>query len=143
MKYKQVHRKLRYMGILMVWIISIGCRLLAVLTQAFAMNFYLYYRDIIIHLFHTVPIIVIVSAYASMLYILRQKREDSEKGRSLSNTHAESMNRKMTLMVQRVVICLLICYIPYLVWWQYFNVITIERRDHWEINAYEVIIMSG
>ena len=47
----------------------------------------------------------------------------TERSQQLS----DSMNRKMAIVVKRIVVCLLICYVPFLIWEQYYMIIA-ERE---------------
>ena len=140
LKYQEIQIKLRHIGVIMIWILSIGRTLSALMTQTFDLCFYLYYRDAIIYLFYTIPIVSVIVMYMTMIYILREKRKQERPRMSqLTNNQVDAVGKKMTLMVQRVVICLLICFIPYLVWCHYFNVISVERGTDWHITTVEVI----
>ena len=58
-----------------------------------------------------------------------------------SRAVSETISRKMTLLVQKVVTFLLVCYVPYLTWAHYFYAVIIQRTDS-EISEVEVILMN-
>ena len=54
----------------------------------------------------------------------------------LSNLGAEndeSIRKRTAQMVQIMIILVLISYVPFIIWWQYYNVITIQRGPSVEI----------
>ena len=130
MNYEETHIKLRYNGIVIIWIISVGVRLTALLTQRFALHFYLNYRIITVLISHTAPIICIVTMYVTSIWILKRSRNASRDATlgNLSANCANSMDKKMTLMVQRIVTFLIVCHLPYMAWCIYFDKISIERK---------------
>ena len=77
---------------------------------------YYYYKYFALHCLCTFPVICIVIMYAVLIWTLKRKRGHTKETTSWI---ADSMNKKITLLVQRVVLFLLICYVPYIVWKQY------------------------
>ena len=126
--YQDRHHRFRHISVIIIWIVSVAVNLLAVLTQCFESgNFYYWYRYIELHIFNTIPFLAIIVMYGRMVIVLRQKMEttnytgvnDIRKKNAIS-----SLSRKMTLLVQRVVVAFLICYLPYLVWMQFYYMTT-------------------
>ena len=139
LSYQEIHIKLRHTGIKIIWIMSITVRLIAVLTQRFKTGkFYIYYRYIVLHGFHTIPVMCIIVMYGKLILTLKSKRNGSNAGMvDNARIHAEAQNKKTTLLVQRVVLFLIVCYVPYIAWAQYWYIKFYESVDY---NDSEVII---
>ena len=92
---------------------------------------------------YTIPIIFIVFIYSKLIYIVESKRKMKTKQRMSSNTlsRVNSNNKLSTSMVKGVVICLFVCYIPYLAWWQYSMVIYRVGGNRY-INC-KIVVKSG
>ena len=133
MSYKDVHEKVRKRSIPIIWVVSIASRLISVLTQIFEpmpKPFYAAYRYIALHVFHTVPIIFIICMYVKLVWTLKKISEESNTTQAtFTNVRnpKKSISKKATLLVQRVVLFLLGCYLPFLAWEQYWEIITFER----------------
>ena len=126
--YAELHGKLRYISIIIIWIISIVIQLIALIILIFEKgNVYLYYKDVTLHSFHTFPVICIIIMYTLLIWTLKKKkREIKDIRRSMEQ---DTINKKMTLLVQRVVLVLIICYVPFLGWRQYYYEVVIKRMD--------------
>ena len=135
MNYKETHKKFRRNGIIFIWVVSISSRLLSIITYSpDGASFYHYYHYyIIIHVFHTIPILLIILLRARLMYVIlkRKGKNDFKKDALiLSNLGAEndeSIRKRTAQMVQIMIILVLISYVPFIIWWQYYNVITINR----------------
>ena len=129
MNFKEIHKKLRYYGITAIWGTSIGIRLLNILT--YDTEFYNYYNYyLVIHLFHSIPVLYIIFMQLKMIFVLRTKRKEKKEDAFLSNLgteDADAIKKRTTHMLQDIVVFLVISYVPYIVWWQYYNVITFNH----------------
>ena len=145
--YEPMKTPIRHIFIATIWILSAAVHLLAAITQSFTEgNFYLTYRWIVLHVFHTLPIVSIVFMYATMVWVLKikvrqqitqaQRTTQADISGNVKN-YMKTRSKKMTAMVERIVLFILICYLPYLAWWQYF--LCLENRD-WKFSLSEVII---
>lgn len=155
LEYTNMDAKIRKASIPVIWILSIGTRLLAVLTQCLkAFSFYSYYRYIVLHGFHTIPIICIACMYFKLLLTIRSKFSSPNDGefsnsKSQDNTISSSANnsnmqkkelkKKSTALVKWVVFFLLICYVPLLVWEQYWAIIITSRIPFRNESFFEVL----
>ena len=144
LKCKQIHRHHRKKTIVAMWIISFTICLFPPLTAKFNQKkIEVVFKHIILHVFHTIPIIFIVFIYSKLIYIVESKRKMKTKQRMSSNTlsRVNSNNKLSTSMVKGVVICLFVCYIPYLAWWQYSMVIYRVGGNRY-INC-QIVVKSG
>ena len=141
LQYKEVDKKILQKLISIIWILSVGVQLLAVFTQIFTPEtVYLCYRNIRLHVFYTVPIVSIVAMNLILIRILKRKRgEDNKNSSDNKKNYVNLMKKKMTIMVQRVVVFHLVCNVPNLVWRQYSNIIWANGLP-FEISHYEVVI---
>ena len=105
-------------------------------------DFYFPYRYIVLHGFHTIPIICILLVHGGLILTLKKKqRHDKDNTLQMCNAtkvYADSMNTKMILMVQRIVFFLVVCYVPFLAWKHYFYSV-ISKRSPLRILIAEVI----
>ena len=147
-QYEEIYKKLCYPSIVFIWIISVGVRLIAVLAHCLKFwDFYFYYRYFNLHVFHTIPIICIVLMYAKLVWTLKKRSNEAIKearrsvNANLKELALDKINQKMTLMVQRVVLFLVVCYVPYLIWMQYYYM-EFPTRIPFKVKDYEVITMT-
>ena len=138
MKYKEAHVKSRHKSIIVIWLTSVIVRLTALLSQKYHSTVFFYYRYFLLHIFHTVPIITIVIMYVRLIMILKRRSTTLTAMTERSQQLSESINRKMAIVVKRIVVSLLICYVPFLSWEQYYMVIA--ERVPFIIYKNEVII---
>ena len=128
LSYGEIHDKLRRISIIIIWIASITIQLVALIILIFEQGeAYLYYKDVTLHIFHTFPVICIIIMYTLLIWTLEKKKRQIKDSRI--SMKQESINKKMTLLVQRVVLVLIICYVPFLAWRQYYYEIVIKRFD--------------
>ena len=137
-KYKEIHIKIRHTSIITIWLMSFGVRIIAILSQKYKPSVFFYYRYFALHIFHTLPVICIIAMYVILMKTLRRRNGHLEIMVDNSRHLADSMNRRMTIVVQRIVLALLICYVPFLVWEQYYMIIS--ERNPFIIYTSEVII---
>ena len=142
--YKRIHEQLRHKSIVIIWIISIISQLLRVITQIFTTEtFYPIYRDICLYFFNALPLLSIVVMHVTMVLISKRRKRTAAQTSPQTNaqcTMDEAQNRKMRLIVMRIVLFLLILYVPRLIWWQYYNIVSLEKRC-WPPTPAEVIIL--
>ena len=136
-KYKQIHISLRHKSIIITWTISLGVRLIGLMIQIFQPSFLLYYRHFSLHTFNTLPILCIVMMYFKLMITLKKRKKILITMTENSRHSADLVNRKMTEIVKRIVLALLICYVPFLIWEQY-QLIIIEERVPFIIYTNEV-----
>ena len=115
-----------------MWIISVIANIFpplaaTVTEEGLKENLLMVSRNIVLHGFHTIPIICIVGIYAKMIYEIQSKNEEKKiaKTRMSEGTYTRiNMNNKLsTKMIKGVAICLFVCYLPYLAWWQYSMIV--------------------
>ena len=141
-KYALFHTKIRRKSIIVIWMISVITPVIAVVAQlSRTWNFYFYYRYVNLHLFHTIPILCIVLMYAKLILMVRKRSkqalETMSEDEGDKKVEIDKVNQKMTLMVQRVVLFLVVCYVPYLAWMQYYYMHFPERRPY-VVKSFEV-----
>ena len=138
MKYKEAHVKSRHKSIIVIWLTSVIVRLTALLSQKYHSTVFFYYRYVLLHIFHTIPIITIVIMYVRLIMTLKKRSTTLITMTEQSQQLSDSINRKMAIVVKRIVVSLLICYVPFLSWEQYYMVIA--ERVPFMIYKNEVII---
>ena len=135
LSYQTSNMKFRQASIVIIWIVSILAQIipLAVLYTS-SKQIYTNVRLIFVQCCGTVPVISIVIMNVLLLWSVkrRQRRKPVSEVPAISeNSHSisESMSRRMTRLVQKLVAFLLLCYVPYLTWAHYFYAIMIQRED--------------
>ena len=142
--------KLTELSMVSIWVISFFINLLAVLSQALEWyTFYFYFRFIRLYMFWSLPIIVVICMYVRLFYKIEKinekakvmsKRMKSDDG-NLVMKKLQKKSDQMTRSIQRVVICLVLCFLPYLGWLNYYylNITTRAESDgHYKVHQYEV-----
>ena len=140
MTYKEMHIKFRHTSIVVIWIMSIVVQTLALITQKFTSSAFFYYRYFMLYVFHTFPIFCVIIMYFVLIHNLKKRNRGMDIMVDKSRHFADSMNKKMTTVVKRIVLALLICYIPFLTWEQYYLIIA--ERIPFTIYPSEVRIYS-
>ena len=137
-KCKEIHKSLRHKSIILTWVIAFGVRSLSLIIQTLSSDAFFYYRYFQLHAFHTLPIFLIVVMYIVLIKTLKKRHQNLDMIDFKSRIVADTMNKKMTIVVKRIVFGLLICYIPFLAWEQYY--LFISKRVPFVIYRSEVSI---
>ena len=144
MAYHISHTNVPYSSLITIWATCILLQSLPLLALSFnKYSVYTYLRLLNLHCFHTIPLLLILLMYTSLIWTLRRKekqqRQDFQNLPFNSMDYRETRNKKMTLLVKRVVIFLLISYAPFVAWYQYYYIV-VCKRDPLQILAVEVTI---
>ena len=135
LSYQTSNVKLRRASIIIIWVLSILAQIIPLtVIYTSSKQIYTYIRLIFVQCCGTFPVISIVVMNALLIWTV--KRRQREKLASLApvatkstNAISESMSRRMTTLVQKLVVFLLLCYVPYLTWAHYFYAVMIQRKD--------------
>ena len=106
--------------------------------------FYFIYRHILLHGFHTIPIVLIVVLHIKMIRKVNKNNHAKMERMSVSSGSSSKVNIKEqktpTKMIKGVAITLVVCYLPYLSWWQYSMIVfkTVGGRGGSDTSAAEV-----
>ena len=85
-------------------------------------------RLVILHCFNTLPVVGIIIMWGSLVWKARSNRNSNKFQRhNIGSRNSGSIEQRMGAIVRRLVILLLICYLPYLAWKQYFYGVVIKR----------------
>ena len=115
---KQTHSK----AILSMWTLSLLINLVPPTAAYFNQKQVLMtFKMLLLHGFHTLPIICIIVMYVILIHSIKLKNNDKETvSTAISKYSNINMKTKLsTKMIKGVIVCLIFCYLPYLVWWQY------------------------
>jgi hypothetical protein len=145
MSYREIHKKLRYTSIIVIWITSVFFHAANRAALILKNEKVFYYGNLLILLFcNTLPVVLILIMYIMLIWVLRRKTSKLSDPNTvkLSSTPAgtEQMENKMTLAVQRMVVVVILCYGPFLVWRGYFYVV-VDRRANGTLLDEEVILI--
>ena len=139
-KYKNTiafkHRHKLTVGI---WLTSISLGFLPILSEYMDRHYlHTFTKYLILHGFHTFPVVFIILMYAMLSVAIKKKRNvrtemDSPDvndipqffERPLSNINKKT--KSPTKMIKRVVTALVVCVLPYILCWQYGSVVIIKR----------------
>ena len=119
--------KLRHVSIALIWTISLLLpTIFLIATLLDAGSFHKYFNIIYLNCFEIFPVICIVVMYYVLIRTLRKKKNENKDNsmgfkQIIQNSTADGYNKKMQLLVGRLVIVLLFCYVPFLACMNYFN----------------------
>ena len=140
--------KLTAFSMVSIWVISFFINVLAVLSQALDWyTFYFYFRFIRLYMFWSLPILVIICMYVRLFFKIEKInkkarcRLPSFEDNSITKK-LEKLSEQMTRSIKRVVICLVLCFLPYIGWLNYYylNITTRAESDgHYKVHQYEVV----
>ena len=123
LQYQEVHKRFRRMAIIIIWATSIIVCSLPLISAPFWNGFHYFARMLTLHACHTLPICFIVIMYVRVVYMLCKSVDNISSGKELSELPEnnrltmQSQKKQLSRMLAGVVICLVICYTPYLVQW--------------------------
>jgi hypothetical protein len=145
MSYQSIHTKLRYISIHIIWLWSFLFPGAVRTALIFKNETAFYYGNLFILLCcNTLPVVLILVMYIKLIWVLRGEKSrlpDSDTARlSTTSTATEEMEKKITLAVQRIVVVLILCYTPWLVWRAYFYAV-IDRRENRTLLDEEVLLI--
>ena len=144
--YIEIHKKLRHISIAIIWVVSFCVCMVPVLAVLLQCEItYEVSRVIVLHGFHTLPIICIVGLYVKLIITIHNTRASvARKNNSVcvatmrNNRNMSIVKVKQMRMMTRIVVCLIVCYVPYIVWWAYVDMV-IRLRKPYIIYTAEVI----
>ena len=130
LKYEDTHRRHHNKSPIFIWLLSIVANLFPslVLCVRIGSEYHLAVILFILHTFHTIPIILIVLMYTKMIKVISKRNERMSEVRisqlmcseaAEERERIKANNKLSTNMIKWVALCLIICYFPYLLWWQY------------------------
>jgi hypothetical protein len=125
------HEKYRLPFLVSIWMISIVPNLIRSVALIFMRKDIFVYLGIINFIsIGTFPVIGIVIMYILLVHSVKKKKGPNKDVLTSNITPiTESNNRRMTVIVMRLVIMLLICYIPYLANKLYFYGSVLNRAS--------------
>ena len=120
--------------ILFIWIICIIFRTTPLIALALKMrDFYVVIRLFNLHCFGTFPVIAITCMYDMIVRTVKMKKCQDKSNLTSPETDSEIVNarsQRTALIVRRLVIVLLICYLPDVAWKTYFYGVIIQRPSY-------------
>ena len=121
LQYEDIHRYHHFISPVIIWLLSIVVNLFPPIALCFYNPLRLVFVYIVLHGGHTIPIIYIVWRYAKMAQIINKRNEVQRRISEVTeDKNRKRLNTKLsTNMITGVAVCLVIFYLPYLVWWQY------------------------
>ena len=126
-------RNVRISYVFSVWIISISSSITPMIflaTEKFEV--FRYTKIFTLHCFGTFPVIAITIMWRSLLKIAKASSKNSHPNfDTILQSKKDISQRRIVKVVYRLVIALLICYIPFLFWKQYFYSIILTRVPHY------------
>ena len=127
MSYRAIHLEFRNTAVPIIWVVSIIFSSIPVINEFLPLSrdVHKIWRTVILHVGHTLPICLTVIMYLRTIWVLSKPdnvdmcdlQEVPEVTKRLTLALQEK-KRQMSRMITGVVICLVICYVPYLIQWQ-------------------------
>jgi hypothetical protein len=129
LSYNELHIKMQYISIKMIGAISLLVNISATVAfMASLKNAYPIVREMNLHIFSTLPAIAILIMYVMLMYILKIKqRKKSETLKDMTASNVDTKTTRMNSIVHRLVLFLLISYIPYLIWKEMFDGLVVRK----------------
>ena len=140
MSYTDVHVKMRFISIPIIWTASIFFHIInrvflfaGTITHFYIANLFILFS------FSVLPVISILIMYLILVYTLRKNKMSATKEsyQDTPSTPVDTIQKKMTLVVQRVVLVLIFCYGPFVIWKVYFYFV-VNTRDGGKLMIEEV-----
>ena len=141
--------KQRYKLTMAIWIISTSLCLFPIIAR-YADSSHL--REIInyllLHGFHTLPVTCIIGMYMNVSWTIKRHQIPNPTARKISVSYlpGSGMDKnkkrrkpKACEIIKRVIVCLVFCYFPYIVCWQYVTAIMMKRNP---LHAYNGEVSS-
>ena len=121
----------RRISITLVWTTSIVFRTIPLVFSALKMkNSVVNFFTINLYLFRVFPVFAIIIMWGLLIWTAKRKQTHGESYlQTLKYSTEEANSRKMAEIIRRLVIILLVCYIPNLVWSQYVWFVIRERSN--------------
>ena len=130
---KHFQRRHRCLYISIIWLLSaLYCSLPLILLvqENWKDDWFFYIRLFGLHCFGTLPVISIIIMWGIMINVAQTKQANEFRiSNNSKQLMADSNNRSMSAMVKWLVIVLIICYVPYIIWKQYFYVMILRRNS--------------
>ena len=137
---RQMNANLLKMAILTIWILSFLANITPVMVFYYGSETaYFYTRLSVLHCFGVLPVICMAIMYILLLWTLRTKQNIKHSTETPSRALPESLNRKINLLVQRVVGFLVVGYVPYLATEHYYYAVIVNRPNSEVLDA-EVMV---
>ena len=147
MRYVAINKPTRYKKtfvyqqrrgvIIIIWLLSISLCLLPILSKASSGRNHAYVYDftnyIRLHGFHTLPVICIIGMYLKLSWTLKKDVTSpsnvDEFSKSFDFQKCNNMKKKSsTKIIRKIIVGLLICYLPYIISWQYVCAVMMKRN---------------
>ena len=121
----------RHILITVIWTTSIVFNAIPIIFSGLKMNNgFVYIRTINLYLFSILPLFAIVIMWGLLIWTAKSKQSHGKIALpNTSQSMEESNSRRMAAIIRRIVILLLICYIPILVWKQYVWIVVDESLN--------------
>ena len=118
--------------IVIIWTLSITPRLVFFPLILLNMdNQFIYFGHVIFHIFNTIPTIGIVLMYGLLARSVAISKQKNQEALSQSGvTTQQRDDTRMTSIVVRLVVMLLICYLPFLVNKSYMNIKILTQKSY-------------
>ena len=149
LKYQEIHIKLRHVSIVVIWSPSICVCAISVFIERFqddrTLSTASFDRVIVLHGLHTIPITCIIIFYIKLILTLaRHGRRHSVAtlyydSAATCRAAVMDMKAKQMRIMKGVVACLIVCYLPYLSWWEY-SIRIVAQRKPFKVYKFEVFL---
>ena len=125
MNYQMLHEKISHVGSIVIWCFPVVVNAPLVIMNlpgVYNLNAVRWTTIILLHVTHSIPILVTVIIYGMLLYTLRQPHSDA-------NCASNPLKKSLSRLIQGVVVCLVVLNLPYIAWAQNLAVLWMENRQ--------------
>ena len=130
----------------LIWIILIIPRIVFFLLLWLKMSEqFNSFAHVILHVFYTIPTIGIIFMYCVLVWSVRKsKKKNQDEMSQLTIQNQRSDDTKMNSIVARLVLLLLICYLPFLInrSYMYYEILTDESYQLGKSNVTKAVSVS-
>ena len=143
-QYESIHRKHHIKTPILIWCIAIIINILGPTSRLFDSKDLNFFASLfILHGFHTFPILSIIFLYTRMINVVNKRNTQNMSTSKIcdENDGLRTNSKLSTKMIKGVSICLVVCYVPYLLWFQYvrikqciYNENDLSDSPQWEVS---------
>ena len=128
----------RYKLTIAIWVISTSLCLFPIIARYFDnQHLHEFINYLLLHGFHTLPVALIIGMYVNVSWTIKRHQIPNPTARKISvsylygsgtDKNKKRRKPKASEIIKRVIVCLVLCYFPYIVCWQYVTAIMMKRN---------------
>ena len=134
-EYQEIHKKYQSMLIPGLWSMAFLLNLLPLICLLLDHDkYYLAFKYLVIHGLHSAQLVLITGTYTVTFLIISNQS-------SIYGQHEDHEKKHFTKMVSAVILCMFVCYLPYIIEW-HIDVTMVPVKNSCEIGEGSVIFST-